>query len=59
MVIVHINAYTVTTNLIMPPSISEPKQLVDEFKKSGEFDRLRRELLTQFERMGLHRLNQG
>lgn len=25
-----------------------PQQLVDEFKKSGEFDRLRRELLTQF-----------
>ncbi|KIJ20112.1 hypothetical protein PAXINDRAFT_166255 [Paxillus involutus ATCC 200175] len=31
-------------------SISSPKQLVDEFKKSGEFDRLRRELLTQFQR---------
>ncbi|CAL1702172.1 unnamed protein product [Somion occarium] len=28
--------------------ISEPSQLVDEFKKSGEFDRLRRELLSQF-----------
>ncbi|KAF9222062.1 hypothetical protein BS17DRAFT_736681 [Gyrodon lividus] len=31
-------------------SISSPKQLVDEFKKSGEFDRLRRELLAQFQR---------
>ncbi|KIJ70463.1 hypothetical protein HYDPIDRAFT_105193 [Hydnomerulius pinastri MD-312] len=30
-------------------SISNPKQLVDEFKKSGEFDRLRRELLAQFQ----------
>lgn len=28
--------------------ITNPAQLVDEFKKSGEFDRLRRELLTQF-----------
>ncbi|KAG6330406.1 hypothetical protein ID866_8681 [Astraeus odoratus] len=31
-------------------SILNPKQLVDEFKKSGEFDRLRRELLSQFQR---------
>jgi len=28
--------------------IKNPAQLVSEFKKSGEFDRLRRELLTQF-----------
>lgn len=28
--------------------IQNPTQLVDEFKKSGEFDRLRRELLAQF-----------
>lgn len=26
-----------------------PVALVEEFKKSGEFDRLRRELLTQFQ----------
>jgi len=31
-------------------TIINPTQLVDEFKKSGEFDRLRRELLTQFQR---------
>ncbi|KIM67836.1 hypothetical protein SCLCIDRAFT_46662, partial [Scleroderma citrinum Foug A] len=31
-------------------SVLNPKQLVDEFKKSGEFDRLRRELFTQFQR---------
>ncbi|KAF9468822.1 hypothetical protein BDZ94DRAFT_1244660 [Collybia nuda] len=30
-------------------SITNPTQLVDEFKKSGEFDRLRRELLSQFQ----------
>lgn len=30
-------------------STTSPKQLVDEFKKSGEFDRLRRELLSQFQ----------
>ncbi|KAI0698918.1 hypothetical protein BC835DRAFT_1268609 [Cytidiella melzeri] len=30
------------------PDIYNPTQLVDEFKKSGEFDRLRRELLTEF-----------
>jgi len=29
-------------------SIVNPTQLVEEFKKSGEFDRLRRELLTEF-----------
>ncbi|RDB20519.1 hypothetical protein Hypma_012423 [Hypsizygus marmoreus] len=29
--------------------IDNPTQLVDEFKKSGEFDRLRRELLSQFQ----------
>ncbi|KAH7931263.1 hypothetical protein BV22DRAFT_8306 [Leucogyrophana mollusca] len=29
--------------------ISNPTQLIDEFKKSGEFDRLRRELLTEFQ----------
>ncbi|GBE79146.1 hypothetical protein SCP_0203430 [Sparassis crispa] len=29
-------------------AIINPTQLVDEFKKSGEFDRLRRELLSQF-----------
>ncbi|KAL5488368.1 hypothetical protein ACEPAI_6476 [Sanghuangporus weigelae] len=29
-------------------SISDPEKLVAEFKKSGEFDRLRRELLQQF-----------
>ncbi|KAH9938666.1 uncharacterized protein B0H18DRAFT_22606 [Fomitopsis serialis] len=28
--------------------IDNPAQLVEEFKKSGEFDRLRRELLAQF-----------
>ncbi|EPT03176.1 hypothetical protein FOMPIDRAFT_1090563, partial [Fomitopsis schrenkii] len=28
--------------------IDSPAQLVEEFKKSGEFDRLRRELLAQF-----------
>ncbi|KAI0786403.1 hypothetical protein C8Q75DRAFT_771590 [Abortiporus biennis] len=28
--------------------IQNPNQLIDEFKKSGEFDRLRRELLAQF-----------
>ncbi|TFY57814.1 hypothetical protein EVJ58_g6794 [Rhodofomes roseus] len=28
--------------------IDDPAQLVEEFKKSGEFDRLRRELLAQF-----------
>ncbi|KAI0091953.1 hypothetical protein BDY19DRAFT_990709 [Irpex rosettiformis] len=32
----------------MPNTILNPAQLVDEFKKSGEFDRLRRELLTEF-----------
>lgn len=30
-------------------STTSPKQLIDEFKKSGEFDRLRRELLSQFQ----------
>ncbi|KZT27005.1 hypothetical protein NEOLEDRAFT_1061726 [Neolentinus lepideus HHB14362 ss-1] len=30
--------------------IKNPTQLVDEFKKSGEFDRLRRELLKQFQK---------
>ncbi|KAH7916688.1 hypothetical protein BJ138DRAFT_1175554 [Hygrophoropsis aurantiaca] len=30
-------------------AISNPTQLIGEFKKSGEFDRLRRELLTQFQ----------
>ncbi|KAI0637764.1 hypothetical protein C8Q77DRAFT_1153480 [Trametes polyzona] len=29
-------------------SITNPNQLVEEFKKSGEFDRLRRELLKDF-----------
>ncbi|KAI0721918.1 hypothetical protein C8T65DRAFT_629651 [Cerioporus squamosus] len=29
-------------------SITNPTQLVEEFKKSGEFDRLRRELLKEF-----------
>ncbi|KAF8913737.1 hypothetical protein CPB84DRAFT_1540 [Gymnopilus junonius] len=29
--------------------INNPTALVEEFKKSGEFDRLRRELLTQFQ----------
>ncbi|KAJ7591426.1 hypothetical protein C8J56DRAFT_935514 [Mycena floridula] len=29
--------------------ITTPTQLVDEFKKSGEFDRLRRELLLKFQ----------
>ena len=29
--------------------ISNPTQLVDAFKKSGEFDRLRKELLAQFQ----------
>ncbi|ESK93755.1 hypothetical protein Moror_1453 [Moniliophthora roreri MCA 2997] len=31
-------------------SISTPTDLVDAFKKSGEFDRLRRELLVQFQK---------
>ncbi|KAK7471003.1 hypothetical protein VKT23_002416 [Stygiomarasmius scandens] len=30
--------------------ISNPNQLVEEFKKSGEFDRLRRELLAEFQK---------
>ncbi|TFY83187.1 hypothetical protein EWM64_g821 [Hericium alpestre] len=30
-------------------AIKNPDQLVNEFKKSGEFTRLRRELLTQFQ----------
>ncbi|KAF7432829.1 hypothetical protein PC9H_004772 [Pleurotus ostreatus] len=30
--------------------ITTPRELVDEFKKSGEFDRLRRELLKEFQR---------
>ncbi|KDQ64894.1 hypothetical protein JAAARDRAFT_28547 [Jaapia argillacea MUCL 33604] len=30
--------------------IQNPTQLVDEFKKSGEFDRLRRQLLSQFQK---------
>jgi len=30
--------------------IDNPSTLVEEFKKTGEFDRLRRELLTQFQR---------
>ncbi|KAI0366390.1 hypothetical protein BV20DRAFT_1026378, partial [Pilatotrama ljubarskyi] len=29
-------------------SITNPTQLVEEFKKSGEFDRIRRELLKEF-----------
>jgi len=33
----------------MSDSIKTPDALVKEFKKSGEFDRLRRELLTQFQ----------
>jgi len=33
----------------MPDPIKSPDALVKEFKKSGEFDRLRRELLTQFQ----------
>ncbi|KAI0758269.1 hypothetical protein BC629DRAFT_1127056 [Irpex lacteus] len=32
----------------MPNTIQNPAQLVDEFKRSGEFDRLRRELLSEF-----------
>ncbi|OAX35256.1 hypothetical protein K503DRAFT_773671 [Rhizopogon vinicolor AM-OR11-026] len=31
-------------------TITDPAQLIDEFKKSGEFDRLRRELLSHFQR---------
>ncbi|KAG1753730.1 uncharacterized protein EDB91DRAFT_1044084 [Suillus paluster] len=31
-------------------TITNPAQLIDEFKKSGEFDRLRRELLSHFQR---------
>ncbi|KAJ8583013.1 hypothetical protein M405DRAFT_749277 [Rhizopogon salebrosus TDB-379] len=31
-------------------AITNPAQLIDEFKKSGEFDRLRRELLSHFQR---------
>jgi len=34
--------------------MSNPEQLVDEFKKSGEFDRLRRELLMAFQRSERH-----
>ena len=30
-------------------TISNPTQLVDAYKKSGEFDRLRRELLADFQ----------
>ena len=30
-------------------TISNPTQLVDAYKKSGEFDRLRRELLAEFQ----------
>jgi len=30
--------------------LSTPSELVEGFKKSGEFDRLRRELLAQFQR---------
>ncbi|KAF9451744.1 hypothetical protein P691DRAFT_807089 [Macrolepiota fuliginosa MF-IS2] len=30
-------------------SINNPNKLVEEFKKSGEFDRIRRELLAQFQ----------
>ncbi|KAI0258906.1 hypothetical protein BC834DRAFT_668875 [Gloeopeniophorella convolvens] len=33
----------------MPDPIKTPDDLVKEFKKSGEFDRLRRELLSQFQ----------
>jgi len=33
--------------------IDNPSTLVEEFKKTGEFDRLRRELLAQFQRDGL------
>ncbi|KAI9431267.1 hypothetical protein H4582DRAFT_983911 [Lactarius indigo] len=33
----------------MPDPIKTPDDLVKEFKKSGEFDRLRRELLAQFQ----------
>ncbi|KAI9509753.1 hypothetical protein F5148DRAFT_1184842 [Russula earlei] len=33
----------------MPDPLKTPDALVKEFKKSGEFDRLRRELLTQFQ----------
>ncbi|KAF8473680.1 hypothetical protein DFH94DRAFT_138145 [Russula ochroleuca] len=33
----------------MPDPIKSPDALVKEFKKSGEFDRLRRDLLTQFQ----------
>ncbi|KAG1780319.1 hypothetical protein EV702DRAFT_1082087 [Suillus placidus] len=31
-------------------TITNPTQLLDEFKKSGEFDRLRRDLLSHFQR---------
>lgn len=31
-------------------TITNPTQLIDEFKKSGEFDRLRRDLLSHFQR---------
>ncbi|KAI0751312.1 hypothetical protein C8Q80DRAFT_1156583 [Daedaleopsis nitida] len=34
-------------------SITNPQQLVEEFKKSGEFDRLRRELLKGFRQRGV------
>jgi len=33
--------------------IDNPSTLVEEFKKTGEFDRLRRELLAQFQKDGL------
>jgi len=33
----------------MPDPIKTPDDLVKEFKKSGEFDRLRRDLLAQFQ----------
>ncbi|OJA16421.1 hypothetical protein AZE42_08408 [Rhizopogon vesiculosus] len=32
-------------------TITDPAQLIDEFKKSGEFDRLRRELFSHFQRI--------
>ncbi|KAI0773817.1 complex proteins associated with Set1p component shg1-domain-containing protein [Fomes fomentarius] len=32
----------------MSSSITNPTQMVEEFKKSGEFDRLRRQLLKEF-----------
>ncbi|TDL29091.1 hypothetical protein BD410DRAFT_3435 [Rickenella mellea] len=40
---------TANVDYVKPSKVLNPSQLVDEFKKSGEFDRLRRQLLAQFQ----------